>query len=80
MALKDSSYLQLWWASCLVERNHLSSFDREHYEEYFCKINLSLDQWFRRRIPFQDISYLELLQPSCSGGGGGPVVQEQMSF
>ena len=44
----DSSYLELWQPSGLAEQNRLSYFDKELYEEHFCKIFLNLDQWFRR--------------------------------
>ena len=28
MPFKDISYLELWWPSCLAERNHLGNFGR----------------------------------------------------
>ena len=48
MSFKDSSYLELWWPFCSVERNHLWNFIRGYQEEQFCEIILHLDQWFRR--------------------------------
>ena len=45
--------LQLWWQSCLAERNHIiGNFGRGHYEEHFCKIILNLDQWFRCHLKY----------------------------
>ena len=49
MPFNDTSYLELWWPFCSVERNHLCNFGKEHYEEQFCEISLNLDQWFRGR-------------------------------
>ena len=49
ISLKEISYLELWQAVCLVERNHLCNLRRRHHEKQFCEIILNLDQWFRRR-------------------------------
>ena len=55
----------LWQPLCLVERNLLCNFGRRHHEEQFCEMILKLDQWFRMRCRFKDISYLELWWPFC---------------
>ena len=49
MLFKDISYLQLWWPSCLAERNHLGNLGRGHYKENFCEMILNLDKWFKRK-------------------------------
>ena len=45
MPFKNISYPEHWF--CSAERNNLCSFGRRHYEEHFCEIILTLDQWFR---------------------------------
>ena len=56
----------------------MSNFVREPHKKHLYEIILKLDQWFRRRCPLKDISYLQLWKPSClvernhlgnSGGG-----------
>ena len=69
MSFTDISYLELMWPFCSVERNHLCNFGKGLYEEQFFAIIKNLDQWFRRRCLFKDISYLEGVCV-CGGGGG----------
>ena len=55
MLLKDISYLQLWWLSCLMEWNSRCNFGRGHYEKDSCETILK----------FKDFSYLQLRWPYC---------------
>ena len=41
----------------------VGQFVRGPYKKHLCDIILSLDQWLR--MPFKDITYLQLLWPSC---------------
>ena len=50
MSFKYISSLELWRPFCSAERNHLCNYGRRYNEERFCKIILSLDQWFRRGL------------------------------
>ena len=36
--VKKISYLELWWPSCSVERNHLCNFGRGHHGEHSCEV------------------------------------------
>ena len=72
MSFTDISYLELMWPFCSVERNHLCNFGKGLYEEQFFAIIKNLDQWFRRRCLFKDISYLEGVCV-CGGGGGSDI-------
>ena len=67
MSFKDSSYLELCQPLCSMDWNHLCNFGRKHHEEQSCEIILNLDQWFRRKMLFKVISYLELWQPFSAG-------------
>ena len=73
MSFKDTSYLELWWHFCSVERNHLGNFGREYYEEQFCEIILNLDQWFRRRCHLK--YFLSGALAALLFGGAEPFVQ-----
>ena len=48
MSFKDMSYPELLLPLCSVEQNHLCDFGRGHHEEHLCKINLNLDELFRK--------------------------------
>ena len=49
MSFKGIFYLELRQFICSVDWNHLCNFGRRHHEEQSCEINLSLDQWLRRK-------------------------------
>ena len=68
MSFKDTSYLELWLPFCSAEQNSLCNFGRGYYEEQFCEIILTLDQWFRRRC---------LLKIFLIWSSGGPFVKRR---
>ena len=50
----------------MVEWKHLCNFGGRHHEDQFCEIILNLDQWFSKKMSFEEIFYLELWQLFCS--------------
>ena len=59
MSFKKISYLELWQSSCLVQQNHLCSFERGHHEVYSCEF-MEFGLVNQKELSFKDITYLEL--------------------
>ena len=53
-------------AYLFMEQNHLCNFGRRHHEEQFCETFFVFGPE-AQEMSLQDISYLELWRPLCSG-------------